>query len=238
MAVLLVVCRAEFEVGGLRAALTADARAGALLLADNRLDLQFAELYVCAKAEEAAHTWNEADVAGEGDVAGFDEFDDFVFLAVVFEFEVLGVVVEGGLCVVVEVHVDFVAHLAVEAEIDFLVEVKSNRFAARSCEGRVVHLLRVDAHLEFCAALRLDLDAARAEDFLSRSEVEVHVCEVELVLAFCLESLCVLLSPVLLHRVLQRPFLVFLWSHQDWRVQETGCCAQREACPAGNNASG
>ena len=99
-------------------------------MADYGLNFEFTELHVCAKAEEAAYAWYEADVAGEGYVAGFDEFDDFVFFAVVFEFEVLCVVVEGGLCVVVQVHVDLVAHLTVEAQVDFFIEVEADCLAS------------------------------------------------------------------------------------------------------------
>ena len=141
VSVLLVVCCAELEVCGLRAAFTAYTAACTLFLAYDGLNLQLAELHVCAKAEEAAHAWNEADVTGEGDVTGFDELDDFIFLAVVFEFEVLGVVVEGGLGVIVQVHVDFVAHLTIEAEVNLFIEIEAYGFAARGSKGRIVDLL-------------------------------------------------------------------------------------------------
>ena len=44
--------------------------------------------------------------------------------------------------------------------------------------------------------MRLDTDAARTKDFLGRSEVEVHVGEVKLLLAFRLVYLVVLLAEV------------------------------------------
>ena len=207
-------------------------------MADYRLYLQFAELHICTKAKEAADAWHEADVAGERDVTSFDELDDFVFLAVIFEFEVLGVVVEGGLRVVVQVHVDFVAHLTIEAEVNLLVEVKTYCFTTRCCKSRVVDLLGVDAHLEFCTTLCLDLHTTRTKDFLCRSKVEMHIRKVELALALCLEGFLVLMLPVLLHTVLKRPLLVFFWSHQDRRIQETGGCAQRIARPAWKDAAG
>ena len=53
---------------------------------------------------------HERRVGGERHVAALDELDDLVLLAVILQLHVLRVEVEGGVGVVVEVHVHLVAH--------------------------------------------------------------------------------------------------------------------------------
>ena len=89
------------------------------------MHLELAELQICAQTKERADAWDKAHVGGHGYVAGFDEFHYLVFLAFVFEFQVLLVVVETGIGVVVDVHVDFVSDFGVDGEVDFHVKVKS-----------------------------------------------------------------------------------------------------------------
>ena len=132
MPVLFVARCAEFVVGGLRAAFAVDAAGGTLLLADNRLDLQLSELHVCTQAEKAADAWHEADVAGEGDIAGLDELDDFVLFTVVFELEVLLVVVEGGLGVIVQVQVNVCQSSGYGSTTGTRLE-----FQGKECPGKV-----------------------------------------------------------------------------------------------------
>ena len=129
VAVFIVsICR-KLEVGELHAALGADALRTGLLLRDNGADFELAELQVGTYAEERRRAAYERRVGGHGDVARLDELDDFVLLAFVVQLEVLRVEVEGRLGVVVEVEVYLVAHLAVDAEIDFLVEIEAEHLA-------------------------------------------------------------------------------------------------------------
>ena len=113
MPVLLVVGGAELEVGSLCAALARCACRGALLLTEHRLKLHLSELEVGSQTEEAAYAGHQTHVAGERHVAGLDEFDYFVLLAIVLQLHVLRVKVEGCFGVVVQVQVYLVAHLAV-----------------------------------------------------------------------------------------------------------------------------
>ena len=134
VAVLLVVGSVNLEGCRLHAASAGDARRRSLLLRDDRLQLELAKLPVAADAEECRSTVYERRVAGEGDVARLYELDDLVFLAVVLQLHVLRVEVEGGVGVVVEVHVHLVAHLAVDTEVDLLVEVHLRRLTVADGE--------------------------------------------------------------------------------------------------------
>ena len=123
----------------------------------------------------------------------------------------MGVEVEGRLGVVVEVKVDLVAHFAGDAEIYLFVEVESEHFPVSLGQRGVVHLAHVGADFQFGGTLRLDLYAAGAEYLFRRTEVELHVGEVELVLAFGVVVLFLILLPVVgLHRAAHTPLLIFL----------------------------
>ena len=220
VAVFLVFHSRDLVVRRLRAALAADALRGALLLADYGLQLQFAELHIGAQTEEAADAVNQVAVRGHRDITRLHQLDDLVLLAVVFQFQLLGIEIEGGIGVVVDVHVDLVAHLTRHAEVDFLVEVEAEGLPAVGSQRGVLHVLVGAADLQLCRALGLDLHAARSEDLLGRSQAELDVGEVELALAAGLERLLILQAVVVLHRTLQAPLLVFVGSHQDGGVQE------------------
>ena len=141
MAVLLIVSHVHLEGCGVGTSLRGHALRRRFLLREYRLQFQPAELHIRADTEEARSTLHQRVVRREGNVSGFHELDDLIFLAVVFEFEVLGVVVEGGLGVIVQVHVDFVAHLTIEAEVNLFIEIEAYGFAARGSKGRIVDLL-------------------------------------------------------------------------------------------------
>ena len=117
----------------------------------------------------------------------------------------MGVEVEGGLGVVVEVEVHLIAHLAVEGEVDVFVKVKSEHLAVALRECGVVHKFQVAADFQFRASLGFYTHASGSEDLLCRTEVEVHVGEVELFLAGIGGFFRVLLLEILLHRLLHGP---------------------------------
>ena len=218
MAVLLVVSDVDLKRGELLATLGGDALVGRLLLREHRLELQAAKLEVGADTEEAACALYEGIVGGEGDIASLNESHHLVLLAVILEFEVLRVEVEGGVGVVVEVHVDLVADLAIDVEVDLLVEVHRRGLAVADGERRVVDVLQRRTKLQFGGTLCLDTYAARAEDLLCWSEIEVHVGEVKLLLALLLENLLVLLAIEVGPALSLAPHPVLVWSHHDRRT--------------------
>ena len=166
VAVLLVVGSINLEGCCLCAAFRGDALRGRLLLRQHRLQLQLAELHVGTDAEKAAGTLHQRVVRGEGDVAGLDELDNLVLLAVVLQLQVLCVEVEGGVGVVVEVEVHLVADLGIGTEVDFLVEVEARGLTVTDRQRGVVDVLQRSTHLQLGRSLCLHTHTARAKDFL------------------------------------------------------------------------
>ena len=105
VAVFLVVGHVELKCGGLCATLRGDGFSRRLLLREHCLEFKPAELHVGSETKEAAGALDERVVRGERHVSRFNEFDDLVFLALVFQFQVLCIEVEGGIGIVVQVHV-------------------------------------------------------------------------------------------------------------------------------------
>ena len=130
VAVLLVLRSRELEGVVRCASLGTHALRGRLLLTHHRLQFEFAELHVGPQTEEAAGSAHQGVVGGHGDVTRFQEFDDFILLAVVFQFQGLLVEVYRGIRVVVQLQVDFIAHATLHVQVDFLVEVKSEGLPA------------------------------------------------------------------------------------------------------------
>ena len=219
VAVLLIVGHIQFEGSGLRAALALHALRGRVFLRDHRLKLQTTELKVGTYAEQARSTCHQRVVGGEGHIASFHQLDDFVFLALILQFEVLRIEVERGIGVVVQVHVDLVAHLTIHAQVDLHVEVESRGLAVSGRQTGVIHTLERSAHFQFGCSLCLYAHTTRAEYLLGRSQVEVHVGEVELLLALGSRILCILLTEELLTRALLAPLQILFRRHHERGIQ-------------------
>ena len=115
--------------------------------------------------EKLLRTCDEGAVEREADIAGFKELDDFVFFALVFQIELV-LVVEGRLCVLVDVEVDFVAdfgyHIHLDVHIHDEITVPFPLFAARG----VVAVGAFVAEGQVDGALWADVDGVAAEDGL------------------------------------------------------------------------
>ena len=233
VAVLLIVRNPNLVGSGIGTSAARDTLAGRLLLTEDGLQFQFAELHVGAQTEQTAHARHKPHVGRHGDVAGFHQFDYLILLAVVFQFQVLLVVVEGGVRVVVQAHVHLVAHLGIYGHVYLHVEVQTEGAASAGSKGGVVRRLHVAAYLQFCRTLCLDLHTTGTEYLFCRTQREAHVGEVELVVALCLEEFLVALPVVLCHTLAQAPVHVFLGSHQHRWGKVTGCSAQCQAVCVG-----
>ena len=192
MAVFFIVGSIDLEGRELCTALCRHALGCRLLLRGNELELELAKLQVGAQAKERGRALDQRRVAGERHVTGLNELYDLVFLAVILELEVLRVEVEGGVGVVVKVHVDLVANLSVDVEVYLLVKVDIGCLAVSDGQRRVVDVLHRGAKLQFCRSLGLYAHAAGAENLFGGTEVEVHVGKVEFLLALGLVNLVVL----------------------------------------------
>ena len=220
VAVLIVVVGFQLERGQLGAAVRRHVLRFRLLLADGHLQVQLAELKVGANAEQRGGTLNQRVVGRERDVTGFNQLHDLVFLTLIFQFQVLRVEVKGGVCVVTQVEVHLVADLGVHRQVYFLVEIEAGGFAVALRKRWVVGELVVVADFQLCGALGLQLNTARTENLLCRTEVEMHVREVKFLLPFAHEQRVVALFEILVDGVALRPANVFLRCHQVWGAQE------------------
>ena len=118
-------------------------------------------------------TCDEGAVEREADVTGFQELDDFVFLTLVFEGELV-LVVEGRLGVLVDVEVDFVADFGHHVELDVLVKnefvVAFASFGHRFVVAEVV----LEAKGEVDGTLGTDVDGVAPEDGLKGFAADEH----------------------------------------------------------------
>ena len=219
VAVLLIVSHVHLEGCGVRTSLRGHALRRRFLLREYRLQFQPAELHIRADTEEARSALHQRVVRGEGNVSCLHEFDDLIFLAVVFQLQVLRIEVEGGVGVVVQVHVHLVTHLAVHVQVDLLVEVEGCGLPVTDRQRGIVDAFEVDTHLQLCRSLSLDAHPTRAEDLLCWSQVKVHVGKRELLLPFVLHVLGILLPEEVAQQPFLAPFPVFLWRHQHWGIQ-------------------
>ena len=175
VAVLLIIGYIQLKRSELHTAPGRYALRCTLLLRSYHLQLEFAKLHIGSNTKQTAGAFDERRVGREGDVARLNEFDDFIFLAVVLQFHVLCIEIEGGIGVVIQVHVHLIAHLSVDVEIDFLIKIHHRRLSVADRQRRIVDVFLVDTELEFGRTLCLHSDATRTEDFLCRSQVEVHI---------------------------------------------------------------
>ena len=135
------------------------------------------------------------------------------------QLEILSVEVESRFRIIVKVEVHLVAHLAVDADIDFLVEIEAEHLAVALRERGVVGEARVRTDFQFGGTLSLDAHTARAEDFIGWPEVKLHVGEVELLFALCLEVVAVLRTIVFRHGAAETPIHIFLARHEKRRFE-------------------
>ena len=221
MAVLLIVIDRDLKLLGLAAALARDGLRLRLLLRDDRLQLEFAELQVGAYAEERCRPPDERAVGRHTHVARFEQLDYLVLLALILQLDLLGVKVKRRVGVVVEVHVNLVADLSVDVDVDFLVEVKAPVLARRLALRGVVGVAVLHPELQLGTSLCLDLHAARAEYLFGRPKVKLHVHQVEVVLV-TLKQFVVLVLVVGLHRAAERPVRILLGGHIERHAQGDG----------------
>ena len=215
VAVLLIIGYIQLKRSELYTAPGRYALRCTLLLRSHHLQLEFAKLHIGSYTEKTAGALDERGVAGKGYIARLNQLDNLIFLAIILQLHVLGIVVEGGIGVVIQVHVHLIAHLSVDVEIDFLIKIHHRCLTVADRQRRIVDVLLVDTELEFGRTLRLHSDAARTEDFLGRSQVEVHIREIELLLAFCLEDFIVLLAEVAVALLLFGPCKILFRSEHD-----------------------
>ena len=127
--------------------------------------------------------------------------------------------VEGGIGVVVQVHVHLVAHLTIQTQVDLLVEVETGGLAVTDGQRGILDILQRGTHLQLCRSLCLDTHTTRTEDLLRRPQVEVHVHQVELVLTLVGHVLFFLGAEEIVTGTFLTPLPILLRSHQNGGIQ-------------------
>ena len=124
MPVLVVAIAADVKLRRLCAALAAHRLRLAVLLGNQCLDFQLAELQIRLDTEQRLAAPNQRTRQIHRYVSGLYRLDDIVLFAFVVELQVLLVEREGRLGVVTHVEVQLLTHLTLDARLDLLVEVK------------------------------------------------------------------------------------------------------------------
>ena len=213
VAVLLIVGRVYLKRSQLHSAARRNTLARRFLLRHNGLQFQLSKLQIRSDSEQRTGSLHQRVVAREGDISALHQFYYLVLLALVAQFHVLSIVVEGRVGVVVQVHVHLVAHLTVHAQVYFLVEVHRRRFPVTYRQRRVVDVVERCAKLQLGRSLCLYAHSARTEYLLCRPEVEVHIGEIEFLLALFLKNLLILRAVVVCETALLAPLHILLRSH-------------------------
>ena len=198
MSVLVVAVAADVELGHLRSAFAAHGLRLAVLLADERLNAELAELQVRLDSEKCLTASDERRGQIHRHITGFDRLDDVVLFAFVVQFEVLLVERERSLGVVTHVKIEFRTDFSLYAGLDLLVEIEDVVIARAYSKRRVGDVLVLESEEQLGASLHLQLHTARTEHFVRRTDIELHVGDVELGLVVMLH-LAYFLLPVPVH---------------------------------------
>ena len=219
MAVLFVVGHIQFESRCLCSTLRLHTLGRRFLLRQDGLQFQSSELHIGAHTKQTAGTLYQRVVRWERHISRLYQLDDFILLAFVLQLQVLCIKVEGSIGVVVQVHVHLVAHPSVQVQVHLLIKVEGCSLTVADRQRGVIGLLDVTSNLQFSRSLSFDAHAARTENLLGRSQVEVHIGKVELIFAGVLGVLGVLLVEEVVQGSFLHPSAILLGSHQYGSIQ-------------------
>ncbi len=213
VAVLIVGIARDIELRHLCATLAANRLALAVLLADKGLDTQFAELQIGLDTEKCLTARNKGRVQIHRHIPRLNGLDDVILLPLVGEFEVLLIERETGFGIVIEVEIQFIAHLAIDIDLYLLIEIEDVVVAGTDGKTRVAYILVLEAEEQLGRTLHLELHAAGAKDLVGRTDIEFHIGDVEFLLVVML-YLAYLLLPVAVHHLLLDIGTIFLGRHE------------------------
>ena len=209
MSVLIVGITADVELRHLCTALTADSLRLAVLLTDEGLDTELTELEVGFDTEERFAAPDKRGRKIHGDVTRLDRLDDVVLFAFVVQFEVLLVKGEGGFCVIGKVEVESRTHFTLDAGLYLLIEIEDVVVACACSKRRVGDILVFESEEQFSRTLHLELHTAGTEHFIGRTDVKLHIGDVEFRFVVMLHF-AYLLLPVAVHELAFGITVVFL----------------------------
>ena len=164
---------------------------------------------------------NQGVIRREGHITCLNKFNNLVLLTFIFQIEVFLIEIKGSIGVVVDFHVDLVAHLTCNIQVHLLVKIEGRRLTVADRKRGVLDILQRGTQLQFGRSLCFYANATWTEDFLGRTEVEMHITKIELLLTFSTGGLGILGTEELLTGATFAPAHIFGRSHHDGGVQIT-----------------
>ena len=183
------------------------------------MQFQLTKLHVCTDTKQTAGSPHQRVIGREGDITSLHKLDNLVLLTLIVQLEVLGIEIESGIGIVVQAHINFIAYLTCHVQIDFFVKVNSLRLTVSFRQRGVIDVLEIGTKLKFCCSLSLDANTTRTKDLFCRTQVEVHIGEVELLLTLGSHVLNILLTEELVELALFTPAAILVRGHQHRSVE-------------------
>ena len=162
------------ELTGLCAPLHGDGRGFAFLLREDARNRGAAELHLGFQPEKALASGDQGAVEREGNIPRFNQFDNFVFLAFVFEFQFV-FKVEGGFRIVIGIKFNFITDLGHYAHLNTLLKIEVGGAALADVERGVVAAVGEDAKGNFGASLRTDVNGVTSENPVEHLAANVYL---------------------------------------------------------------
>ena len=163
---------------------------------------------------------NQRVVRWEVHVTCIQLLHNLILLTLVGQRQFLCVIVERSIRTVAKVEVHLVTHAGTYVQVHRLIEIEVRRLPVTLRNRWVVRKLIVEARLQTCTSVRTDSHTTRAEYLLSWTEVEMHVREVEFLLALMNEQRVVTHLEVLVQQPTSVVRRILLRRHQRRSTQE------------------
>ena len=192
--VLLIIGNIDFKWSQLYTAPAGNTLGCTLLLRSHHLQFQLTKLHIGSDTKEATGSLDKRRIAGERHITCLNKLDNLVFLAIILQFHVLGIIIQRGIRIIVQVHIHLITHLTIHIEINLLIEVHHRGFPVADRQRWIIDALLVHTQFQFGRTLCPDTDTARTEYLLGWSQIEMHIREIELLLTLGLINLIVLLT--------------------------------------------
>lgn len=138
MAILIILVGIELKWRGLYPSAAVYRLCFRLLLGEEGVDMQFAELQVRFYPEQCRATVDQRIGGGHTHIPRLDMPDDLILITPVGQLYLPGIHVESGIAVVVDIEVDLIAYFRIHIELYLLVEIEPVTYPCPLWQGRVV----------------------------------------------------------------------------------------------------
>ena len=122
---------------------------------------------------------------------------------------------EGSFGVVAHVQVQLIAHLTIDIHLNLLVEIKDVVVSRAFCQRWVIHILMLETKEQLCRTLHFQSHTTRAKHFICRTDIELHIRNVEFALIVMLYFTDLRL-PILSHLFAFAVGAILVHGHHIW----------------------